>query len=150
MTACISKLGLAEKSYPSSWALNKISKAKDRVIGPDEYVKEFGGSEPLAAQIAEIYRTYQDALTQYNALDFDDLIIKALELFYMNPDVLESVSYTHLLRRNHPAPQRQMQTRLPWNFGICCGDRMPMRPQRKNYLQSIQTSRLMLPSTTPA
>lgn len=89
MTACIRKLGLAEKSYPSSWALNKISKAKDRVIGPDEYVKEFGGSEPLAAQIAEIYRTYQDALAQYNALDFDDLIIKALELFYMNPDVLE-------------------------------------------------------------
>ena len=65
-----------------------ISGAKNQMVTPSQYSR-------IAASLAEekaarLYQPYQDALRTANALDFDDLLLKPLELFRNHPDVLES------------------------------------------------------------
>ena len=73
-----------------------ISGAKNRMLGPDSYRKQ---AETLAQeQAAKLYRPYREALQAANALDFDDLLLKPLELFDKHPDVLEKYQrrWTHV------------------------------------------------------
>jgi ATP-dependent DNA helicase UvrD/PcrA len=60
-------------------ALSRISHAKNRMEGPDE-VAAAGARNPRDNDIAKIYRRYVDALRESNALDFDDLLLKTVEL----------------------------------------------------------------------
>jgi ATP-dependent DNA helicase UvrD/PcrA len=60
-------------------ALSRISHAKNRMEGPDE-VAAAGARNPRDNDIAQIYRRYVDALRESNALDFDDLLLKTVEL----------------------------------------------------------------------
>lgn len=60
-------------------ALSRISHAKNRMEGPDE-VAAAGAHNPRDTDIAKIYRRYLDALRESNALDFDDLLLKTVEL----------------------------------------------------------------------
>lgn len=69
--------------------LNEISKAKDEFISPSEYERESIGNF-RKTKIAGVYKEYQKRLKDNNALDFDDLIYKTVELFQFNPDVLET------------------------------------------------------------
>lgn len=64
-----------------------ISRAKSELIGPEDFAASDGGYFRDVA--AKIYPVYQDALAGANAFDFDDLIMKVVEVFQKNPDVLE-------------------------------------------------------------
>lgn len=65
-----------------------ISKCKDNLVGPIEYAQS-AGNDYLKSRISKAYTEYQSALKKNNAFDFDDLIMKTVELFKKNPDVLD-------------------------------------------------------------
>ncbi len=67
--------------------LSVISKAKDELISPEEFAMN-AGRDLTQNRYAQAYAEYQKRLRQSNALDFDDLIYKTVELFQMNPDAL--------------------------------------------------------------
>ncbi len=69
-------------------ALTAVSRAKDRLITPEQY-KEMAGGDAREQMIADIYEAYQNSLKKNNALDFDDLIMKTVELFRTQPQVLD-------------------------------------------------------------
>ena len=81
-------LNLDPKMYPERMMLSEISKAKEEYISPDRYEKQ-QGSDFRGLQKAKIYHEYQKRMKQNNALDFDDLIFKTIELFEHHPDILE-------------------------------------------------------------
>ncbi len=66
----------------------KISDAKNQLIEPDQYQQRFVQST-LDDITARVYKIYNKRLKQANAMDFDDLLIKPIELFEEHPDVLE-------------------------------------------------------------
>ena len=82
------KLQIDTKKYKERAFLSRISAAKDELKTPEEYALDAIGSytEELTAKV---YAEYQRQLKANNALDFDDLIVKTVELFQMNPDVLD-------------------------------------------------------------
>lgn len=81
-------LSLDEKQYPVRGMLAKISKAKEEFLSPEEYDRQAAGNF-RDQNIAKIYREYQKRLRSNNALDFDDLICRTIDLFMQHPDVLE-------------------------------------------------------------
>lgn len=85
---CLKKLNMDPKQYPERMMMAEISKAKERFVSPAEYDKEASG-QYRKMQIARVYGEYQQRLKQNNALDFDDLLYKTVELFQFHPDVLE-------------------------------------------------------------
>ncbi len=68
--------------------LSIISSQKDSLITPDMYLKEASG-DYFSEKIAKAYSTYQERLKKNNALDFDDLIMKTVELFRHDGQALE-------------------------------------------------------------
>ena len=83
------KLNIDTKKYKERSLLAQISHAKDEMITPDEMEMNAGG-EFNQKTVAQVYREYQAALKSNNALDFDDLLVKTVELFQNCGDVLES------------------------------------------------------------
>lgn len=67
---------------------NKISDAKNQLINPDTFQSKFIGST-LDDITARVYSIYEKRLKQSNSMDFDDLLVKPIELFEQHPDVLE-------------------------------------------------------------
>jgi len=67
----------------------KISDAKNRLLGPDEWFAE-SPRDFRSQQIHDLYTNYEKKLRHSNALDFDDLLVRTLELFADHPPVLES------------------------------------------------------------
>lgn len=88
MKECIRQVGIDEKNLKPSAAISKISSAKDRLIGPEEFEQEYEGDFQMS-RIAKIYRLYQQKLKSNNALDFDDLIFKTVELLQKEQSVRE-------------------------------------------------------------
>lgn len=80
-------LGLSPKEFKPSSVLNTISEAKNQLIGPSEY-KNFARGH-FQSTVANIYPLYQKILKENDALDFDDLLLKTVELFSNNQEVLE-------------------------------------------------------------
>src|SRR4051795_12564331 len=72
------ELGIDDKLVPPRMALSRISQAKNRMEGPEALRGSFNLRDE---QIARIYERYLRALTDSNALDFDDLLLKTVELF---------------------------------------------------------------------
>jgi len=87
MKECLKKLNLDEKMFQPRMVLNEMGRAKDQLVSPSEYLSEFG-NDFKNQKIAELYKMYQDKLRSNNALDFDDLIMKTVQLFQTNPTVL--------------------------------------------------------------
>ncbi len=85
-----------EKFVPYKSALAAISNAKDKLISPEEYTASISGGDFRQKIIAELYTLYQKALKKADAMDFDDMIVKTVELLDKNPDVLEY--YTNKFR----------------------------------------------------
>ena len=82
-------LDIDTKKYKERMFLSAISSAKDEMITPDEY--ELNAAGDFGKQkIAQVYREYERQLHANNALDFDDLLLKTVQLFQTQPDVLES------------------------------------------------------------
>lgn len=82
------RLDIDTKIYKERAIMAAISSAKDELIGPEEYEINVMG-DFSKRKIALAYKEYQKELKKNNALDFDDLIIKTVELFQACPDVLE-------------------------------------------------------------
>ena len=83
------RLEIDTKMYKEKMFLSAISSAKDELIDPIEFETRAAGDYGKRKQ-AQVYREYQQALKQNNALDFDDLIMKTVELFKLDKEVLAS------------------------------------------------------------
>lgn len=82
------RLQIDTKVYKEKALLGAISSAKDELVSPQAY--ELNAAGDFGKQkIAQAYKEYQKQLRSNNALDFDDLIVKTVELFQNCPDVLD-------------------------------------------------------------
>ncbi|MCR5331612.1 MAG: UvrD-helicase domain-containing protein [Lachnospiraceae bacterium] len=81
-------LNIDSKQLKEKAVLGMISHAKDELIGPEEFMSN-AGADLIAKKAAACYEEYQKRLKANNALDFDDLIFKTVELFRTNTDALE-------------------------------------------------------------
>lgn len=82
------RLQIDTKMYKERMLLGVISSAKDKLISPEKFALDAKGDYKQEI-IARAYSEYQRQLKTGNALDFDDLIVKTVELFQMNPDILD-------------------------------------------------------------
>ncbi len=84
IAACLKELKLDEKAFQPKMVRNEISKCKDKLITPEGLLRDAENSNGTPniriAKIATIYKLYQQKLEEANALDFDDIIVKAVEL----------------------------------------------------------------------
>lgn len=88
MKSILKELDISEKNITPKSILNEISRAKDSLISPAEYALTVGDDFRLKI-ISRAYTTYQKRLEDADAMDFDDLINKVVELFKKCPDILE-------------------------------------------------------------
>ena len=88
MKDVIRSLDLDPKIYKERTFLGVISHAKDELISPEEFMIN-AGLDYKQQLYGRAYREYQLALKKNNALDFDDLIVKTVELFRSRPEVLD-------------------------------------------------------------
>ncbi|WP_417112362.1 ATP-dependent helicase [Hominenteromicrobium sp.] len=88
MKNILKELDISEKNITPKSILNEISRAKDSLISPAEYALTVGDDFRLKI-ISRAYTTYQKRLEDADAMDFDDLINKVVELFKKCPDALE-------------------------------------------------------------
>lgn len=84
----LKQLNYDEKMLPVKRVLNEISKAKDKMLTPQEMLKE-AGYDNLKQSVAKVYEIYQSRLKTADAMDFDDMLCKTVELFQKCPDILE-------------------------------------------------------------
>ncbi len=85
ITACQKELDIDDKAFPVKSTLNIISRAKDRLLYPDDFEAEVGSDFRLQ-KIAQIYRMYTDKLCAAQALDFDDIIMLTVKLLRESPE----------------------------------------------------------------
>ena len=86
--AVLKELNLGDKEYPPKAVKAAISDAKNRMLSPDEWLRD-AGDDFRNRKYYEAYRLYERTLKGNNALDFDDLLVKTLELLAEQPPVLE-------------------------------------------------------------
>ena len=84
---CLKELNLSDKVFEPKTVINYISDAKDKLLNPQEY-KAMHRNDARMSKIADVYTLYQDRLKRNSALDFDDLIIKTVELLKKEESVL--------------------------------------------------------------
>lgn len=84
----LQELNFDPKEIKPKTIRNKISDAKNQLISPDEYQSKFVSST-LDDITSKVFNIYQSRLKQSNAMDFDDLLVKPIELFDNHPDLLE-------------------------------------------------------------
>ena len=82
------KVDIDTKVYKERNLLAAVSSAKNEMILPDEFELNAGGDFGQL-KIAKVYREYEAQLKANNALDFDDLLVKTVQLLETQPDVLE-------------------------------------------------------------
>ncbi|HHV45109.1 MAG TPA: DNA helicase PcrA [Firmicutes bacterium] len=86
LKTCIAELDLDTKQYDPNGVLGAISRAKNNLITPEQYLED--ASDHYEKTVARIYRRYQEVLASYNACDFDDLLVYTVRLFEEHPAVL--------------------------------------------------------------
>lgn len=95
ITDLIRRLKLDEKIFDARKVMGEISRAKDNLITPRTFALE-QRSEFYMGRIADLYTLYEKEMRENNALDFDDIIMKTVQLLQDNPDILEH--YQHKFR----------------------------------------------------
>ena len=88
MKECQKLLGVDDKFLSHKTILNEISRAKDSLISPDDYLKAAGNDVRLR-KMGECYKKYQQLLKNADAMDFDDIIANTVALLQNEPDVLD-------------------------------------------------------------
>ena len=88
MKEIVKRFQIDTKQYPEKMFLNRISNSKNELLTPDDESEEACGFAD--EQFVKVYREYQATLRKNNALDFDDLIMKTVELFTAHPEILEN------------------------------------------------------------
>ena len=89
MLAAMGRCNIDEKLLPVKGVMSAVSRAKDRLLTPDDYLLE-AGNDFRQKQIARIYEEYQRYLRESNALDFDDIIMQTVLLLKKHKDVREA------------------------------------------------------------
>jgi len=88
--SCLKDLNVSEKAFSPKTIQNAVSRAKDMLIPPENFeTSVFGKRDLFLETVQQVYALYQRKLKAANALDFDDLIMKTVELFENRPDVLQ-------------------------------------------------------------
>ncbi|MBS9334954.1 DNA helicase PcrA [Fructobacillus sp. M1-13] len=94
----VNELNLDSNQYDPRTILGTISNAKNELLTPKDYAKQAGNF--YEERVAEVYKAYQKALAQAQSVDFDDLIMKTIDLFEKVPEVLkryqEQFRYLHV------------------------------------------------------
>ena len=85
---CMRELDISDKAFDPKYVLSCISNAKDKLYSPKKYM-QLNEGDISKTKIGEIYALYQDRLKRNSARDFDDLIMKTVELFNECPDILD-------------------------------------------------------------
>ncbi|MBC6695418.1 DNA helicase PcrA [Terrisporobacter mayombei] len=85
---CLRELNLSDKAFDPKVILSAISNAKDKLYSPKKFI-QLNEGDIAKTKIGEVYALYQDRLKRNSALDFDDLIMKTVELFKEHPEVLD-------------------------------------------------------------
>lgn len=85
---CMGELSINEKDIDEKEIIGKIGQQKDNLITPEQFKRE-NQNNYRTNKIADVYMLYQKKLRNNNALDFDDIIFKTVQLFKENKDVLE-------------------------------------------------------------
>lgn len=80
-------LGIEQKQFPINMIRSKISSAKNAMIGPEDMLKS--ADSPNDKKAAQVYMELERRLRAANAMDFDDLLVRALELLRTRPEVLD-------------------------------------------------------------
>ncbi len=80
-------LSIDEKSLPVKSIMSSISRAKENLLSPEEFEREYGLKDFRAKQISRVYRAYQERLKTSNAMDFDDLIMQTVLLLENDEEV---------------------------------------------------------------
>ncbi|MDD6173975.1 MAG: ATP-dependent helicase [Elusimicrobiaceae bacterium] len=89
ITLALEEMGVKEAKKEINYYISTISRAKDDMLDPESFfVHAHASNNPRRIQAAEVYKRYQRKLTAAGALDFGDLLMKVVELFKTNPDVL--------------------------------------------------------------
>jgi DNA helicase-2/ATP-dependent DNA helicase PcrA len=93
----IEQIGLDPKQYPPKAIGTAISAAKARLLAPQEYRHQVGSY--YEEVVARVYERYQELLAENSALDFDDLIMKVVQLFRSRSEVLAKYQsrYLHVM-----------------------------------------------------
>lgn len=86
MKAVLGKNNISIREVNPSTALAILSRAKNELVSPTEFSEQTRG--PIEERVALLYADYQDWLKRNNAMDFDDLLFKTVELFLKAPEVL--------------------------------------------------------------
>lgn len=87
MKRVMEELHIDSKKINPKALLSHVSNAKNELIDYEEYSAM--ASNYFTERVAEVFKPYQDALKKNNALDFDDLIMKTVELFLKHPEILD-------------------------------------------------------------
>ena len=97
LAQCIDELGMDPKRIAPRAAAAMISRAKNELIDFETYAGQ--AQDWFAQQVAEVYRLYQDRLQRASAVDFDDLLVKTVEILQIFDDVLAryQAQFTHVL-----------------------------------------------------
>ena len=92
----IQEIGLDPKQYAPRAVASAISAAKSRMMTPKEYFEK--GRSYFDEVVGRVYERYQELLTRGSALDFDDLLMRTVQLFNSNPDILSRYQgrYLHI------------------------------------------------------
>ncbi len=83
----IGMLNVPQQNYSAKYIQNRLSKVKNRFLYPDDVSEEDLDFDPLYEYFPDIYKDYQEYLKSNNALDFDDLLMKPIELFDQFPKI---------------------------------------------------------------
>jgi DNA helicase-2/ATP-dependent DNA helicase PcrA len=84
----MAELDVSEKQLAPKAVLSEISFAKDKMISPADMLAD-AGQDYRKKMIAKLYAIYQERMRSANALDFDDILVRTVELFEQLPEVLE-------------------------------------------------------------
>lgn len=89
LSGIMKKLEVDSKLLPVKSVLGEIGRAKDNLLDPDEYEREYAARDVRRRTIAKLYREYQKHLVEANAMDFDDIIFQTVRLLETDAEVRE-------------------------------------------------------------
>lgn len=99
LKSCLTDLNIDKKNFPIKTIMTEISLSKNNLISPQKYIEsspdKLNMDEYRHKTIGRIYQYYQQRLKEANALDFDDLLFKVVELFEKFPAILEKYQYRY-------------------------------------------------------
>ena len=94
ISECMKKLNIDEKQFPAKSIQNEISRAKDKLMTPDDLMRE-AGYDVKTKKAAEVYALYAKRLKSQNLLDFDDIIMRTVELLETDEEVRTKLQHTY-------------------------------------------------------